>query len=265
MQNVNREKLTVTIITRNEENNISDCLESVKWADEIIVVDSESDDGTVNICKRYTDKVYSNPWPGHKEQKNFAISKASNLWILSIDADERVSAGLKEFILKELKGPGLDGYRFPRQNFFLGKWMKHGGWYPDYVLRLFRKDRGHFTGINPHDYVSVETGKVMTVPVSLAHYTYHSMFDYVSRQNSYSCISAMEEFKKGRCGINPLFMMPLRVLLKFLETYVLKMGFLDGPHGLVAAMGAAYATYLKQTKIWELKQGMDNRLGKPEA
>ena len=124
---MNREKLTVTIIAHNEEENIRDCLQSVKWADEIVVVDAESTDRTVEICKEYTDKVFLNPWPGHKEQKNFAVSKALNLWIFSIDADERVPDELKNFILEELKNPAFDGYRFPRQNYFLGKWLKHGG------------------------------------------------------------------------------------------------------------------------------------------
>lgn len=251
---MNREKVTVTVITYNEEENIRDCLESVKWADEIVIVDAESTDRTVEICKEYTEKVFLNLWPGHKEQKNFAISKASNLWIFSIDADERVSDELKTFILNELKNPAYDGYRFSRQNYFLGKWLKHGGWYPDHVLRLFRKDRGYFGGINPHDKVIIESGRVATVPIPIIHYTYKSVTQYVLKQNLYSSIAAQEVVKEGKAKKITPYKMITKPLWKFIETYFIKMGFLDGLHGLIAAMGAAYSACWKQAKIWELSR-----------
>jgi len=249
---VNREKLTVTIIAHNEEENIRDCLQSVKWADEIVVVDAESTDRTVEICKEYTDKVFLNPWPGHKEQKNFAVSKALNLWIFSIDADERVPDELKNFILEELKNPAFDGYRFPRQNYFLGKWLKHGGWYPDHVLRLFRKDRGSFGGINPHDKVIIESGKVATVSLPIIHNTYKSISQYVSKQNLYSSISAQQQPGSNKKATTLLFKVVAKPVGKFIETYFIKAGFLDGIRGFVTAIGASYASFLKQIKIWEI-------------
>lgn len=250
---MNREKLSVTIITFNEEENIRACLESVKWADEIVVVDAQSSDRTVEICREYTDKVFLNPWPGHKEQKNFAIDKTSNLWILSVDADERITGEIKEFILKELEAPVFDGCRFPRQNYFLGKWLRHGGWYPDHVLRLFRKDRGRFGGINPHDKVVIESGRVKTVSIPIVHYTYKTLTQYFSKQNSYSSIAACALIKEGRAKQVTAVKVLAKTIWKFIETFLLKRGFLDGFYGFITAAGAAYAQFLKQVKIWELQ------------
>ena len=249
---MDREKISVTIITHNEEENIRDCLESVKWADEIVVVDSGSADRTVEICKGYTAKVFFNAWVGMKEQKQCAVEKASNIWIFSIDADERATEGIKQFILRELKNPIHDGYRFPRENYFLGKWLKHGGWYPDHVLRLFRKDRGSFGGINPHDKVVIESGRIHTVKIPIIHYTYKSISQYLMKQNMYSSISAKESFNIGR-KVSP-FVIPLKVPWKFIETYFIKKGFLDGFHGFIVAMGATYSMFWKYTQLWELSR-----------
>ena len=153
------EKLSVTIITLNEEKRIRDALESVKWADEIIVVDSGSTDKTVDICKEYTDKVFFNPWPGHVAQKNVAVDKASHLWILSIDADERITPKLAGEIQKVLHNPKADAYKMPRHVYYLGQWINHSGWYPDNKVRLFRKDKARWGGTNPHDTV-VANGNV---------------------------------------------------------------------------------------------------------
>jgi glycosyltransferase involved in cell wall biosynthesis len=246
------ERLSVTIITLNEEKNIRDCLESIKWADEIIVVDSGSTDRTVDICKEYTDYVFFNPWPGMNEQKALAMQKATNQWVLNIDADERVTPELRKDILKVLEKPEFDGYRFPRKNFFLGRWMRHGGWYPDHVLRLFRKDSAYYGGINPHDRVIIKTGKVGDIDAPLLHFTYNSFAQYISRQNSYSSSAALELFKRGK-RVHPV-MIPLRTLWKFIETFIVKRGFLDGSHGLIAAMGASYSTFQKYVKLWELNR-----------
>lgn len=247
-----REKISVTIITHNEENNIRDCLESVKWADEVVVVDSGSTDKTIDICREYTDKVFYNPWAGMKEQKQYAVEKTSHRWILSIDADERVTEDLRHFILRELEKPRYDGYRFPRKNYFLGKWMKHGGWYPDHVLRLFRKDRGHFGGINPHDKVIVESNRIITVNVPLVHYTYTSLSQYASKQALYAGISAREMFSSGKT-VRP-YVIPLRAFWKFIETYIMKRGFLDGYYGFIVSVGSSYATFWKYLYVWELSR-----------
>jgi len=252
---MNRHKLTVSVITHNEEANIGECLQGVKWADEIIVVDSESSDNTVAIAREHTDKVFVNPWPGYRDQKNYALERASNPWVLSLDADERIPPETRDFILKELAAPAFDAYRFPRRNFFLGKWLRHGGWYPDHVLRLFRKDKGRFGGLNLHEKVLLDSGKVGTAPVPIIHYTYKSLAQYVSKQNLYSSLAAAEKARSGgSAGRAAPFGALLRAIWKFIEVYVLKRGFLDGPHGLVAAVGAAYASFSKYTKIWEMKK-----------
>jgi len=255
-----REQLSVTIITLNEERNIRDCLESVRWADEIIVVDSGSTDRTIQICREYTNRIWTNPWPGMNEQKRIAMDHAVHPWVLNIDADERVSADLRDQILRVLETLDGDGYRLPRKNYFLGRWMRHGGWYPDHVLRLFRKERGRYGGIDPHDKVVVE-GKVSTLPVPLVHLTYSSLSQYVARQNTYSSASAEALINKGR-GISPLFI-PLKTLWKFIETYVVKMGFLDGFHGFVAAMGASFSTFWKYAKLWEHTRKKERTLPLP--
>jgi glycosyltransferase involved in cell wall biosynthesis len=247
---LDREKLSVTIITFNEEKNIRDCLSSVKWADEIIVVDSGSSDKTIEICKDFTDKVFFNKWIGMKEQKQYAVDKAFNSWIFSIDADERLTDKIRDFVLEELKNPSYDGYRFPRQNFFLGKWMKHGGWYPDMVLRFFDKRKGHFGGINPHDKVIIGSGRIKTVPLPIIHKTYNSMSQYLLKQNMYSTVSAIERVKAGK-KVLPI-LIPVKTAWKFVETYFIKRGIMDGFHGFIAAMGATYSTFLKHVKIWEL-------------
>lgn len=247
---VEREKVSVTIITHDEEANIRECLESVKWADEIIVVDSGSTDRTVDIAREFTDKVFYNPWTGMKEQKQFAVEKASHLWIFSIDADERATQDIKQCILQELQRPAYDGYRFPRQNYFLGSWMKHGGWYPDHVLRFFRKDRGYFGGINPHDKVVVKSGKVATLKTPLIHYTYRSISQYLAKQNMYASISARELFLSGKKVAR--YVIPLKTCWKFVETYFVKRGFLDGFRGFLVAIGATYAIFWKYVHLWEL-------------
>jgi glycosyltransferase involved in cell wall biosynthesis len=249
---VTREKVSVTIITHNEEDNIEACLRSVAWADEIVVVDSGSTDRTVEICRRFTDKIYFNTWEGMKEQKNFAVGKTTHPWILSIDADERVTEELRAFTLTELEHPAFDGYRFRRMNFFLGRWLRHGGWYPDHVLRLFRKDTSYFDGINPHDRVIVKTGNVATTSLHLEHFTYKSLAQYILKQNLYSSISAAEKFKTGKFVRMGVTRAVLKTIWKFVETYILKAGFLDGFYGFVVSAGATYATFWKYAKIREL-------------
>ncbi|HSL91028.1 MAG TPA: glycosyltransferase family 2 protein [Candidatus Limnocylindrales bacterium] len=251
------EKVSATVICHNEEVNIRACLESLRWADEIIVVDAGSSDGTVAIAREYTDRVHTNPWPGHKEQKNFAVDRAAGPWIFSLDADERVSPELAARIREVVENPRHDGYRFPRDNYFLGHRMRHGGWYPDYVLRLFRREKGRFTGINPHDYVAIDGGNVGIIPLPITHITYRSFSQYVRKQLSYSEIGAAEMEKRRRDGRIPgggRFLSGF--LFKFLETYLWKGGFLDGWPGFVASMGGAYA---KMGRLVIYRERVDRR------
>ncbi len=236
------EKISATVICHNEELNLRACLESLRFADEIVVVDAGSTDATPAIAQEFTDRFYTNPWPGHKEQKNFAVDRAAFPWIFSLDADERVSPELAARIRAEVANPRHDGYRFPRDNYFLGRRMRHGGWYPDHVLRLFRKEKGRFTGINPHDYVEIDGGSLGTIPIPITHITYRTFSQYVRKQLSYSEIGAAEMEKRRQDGRPPgggrLFS---GFLCKFLETYVWKGGVLDGWPGFVASVGGAYA------------------------
>lgn len=247
------EKLSVTIITYNEEKNIRDCLNSVKWADEIVVVDSFSTDKTIEICREYTDRVYQNKWPGFVEQKNFALTKASHSWVLSIDADERISDELREEI-KGLLSNSLkyDGYYIPRKTFYVKKWILHCGWYPDYKIRLFKKDKGRWEGTEGtaiHESVKVD-GKTAYLKGDILHYSFLSISSHLKTINSFTSISAMENFKKGKkAGILSILFRPP---FNFFKMYILKRGFLDGLPGLIVSVLSSCHVFIKYAKMWEL-------------
>lgn len=241
---MDRETISACIITYNEEKNIRRCLESVKWCDEIIITDSLSDDRTVDICREYTDKIYTRPYPGNIDQKNYVASLATKDWTLSLDADERVTPELKEEILKmlERKNQRITGYYFKRRAYLFGKWIKHCGWYPDYKLRLFRRNKGKFEGREPHDELTVE-GKTQRLNGSIEHYTYKTFKEYIHKIERYSSTAAMN-MKLG----NPLavtFALLIKPPLKFFEFYFLRLGFLDGVVGLMICILSAFGNFLK--------------------
>ena len=184
-------KISTVIITLNEEENIKECLESIKWTDEIIVIDSFSTDNTVKICKNFSKnvKVFKRKWTGYSNQKNFGIKKAKYNWILSIDADERITPELKEEIKEVLSQKNKEeyykGYKIPRKNFYFGKWIKWGGNYPDYQLRLFHKKYGKFKNIPVHEGVIVN-GPVSTLKNPLLHYSYKNIDEYFKRFMKYT-------------------------------------------------------------------------------
>jgi len=245
------QKLSVTIITLNEEQNIRDALESVKWADEIVVVDSGSTDKTVEICKEYTDKVFYNPWPGYMAQKNLAIDKASHTWILSIDADERVTPELVSEIKEVLKELKADAYYVPRHVFYLGRWINHSGWYPDRKIRLFRSDKGRWGGIDPHDTVIVN-GEVNCLKGDLIHYSFRDIAHHINTMNSFTTIASKEYVKLGkRFRFRDILFRPF---FMFLKSYVLKQGFRDGLPGIIIAVTAGYHVFMKYAKLWELSR-----------
>lgn len=245
-------ELTATVITYNEEQNIRECLESLAWVKEIVVVDSGSRDRTLEICRDYTDRVFINPWDGYLEQKNVAVSRASHDWVLSIDADERVPEELRQAVERELSAPRHDGYWISRRNHFLGRWMRYGGWYPDRVLRLFDRRKGRFGGVNPHARVMIADGSVGLIDSHLIHLTYRDFSQYIRKQDSYTQISAVERVKRGRLPSSVTGAeLVLRAMIKFAQAYVLKRGFLDGFHGLIAAVGASYFNFIKYAKVWE--------------
>lgn len=244
--------ITATVITYNEEKNIQACLESLTWAKEIVVVDSGSSDRTLEICRGYTDKVLINPWVGFIEQKNFAISAATYDWVLNVDADERVPEELRHAIERELAAPRHKGYWIARRNYFLGRWIRHGGWYPDRVLRLFDRRAGRFGGLNPHAYFAIPEGSVGVIHSDLIHLTYPDLSEYLRKQDWYTGISARERVKWGRRpGSITRMELLLRAMLKFTQVYLVKRGFLDGMHGWIVAAGASYFNVFKYAKVWE--------------
>jgi len=244
---------SITIITLNEEKNLRACLESIRWAGEIILVDSGSTDATLAIAAEFGCKVFHNSWPGMREQKNFASDRAAGPWILNLDADEQLSPALQREVQAILANPAHDGYAFPRQNFFLGKWMRHGGWYPDATLRLFRKGAGRFGGVNPHSNVELPPGaRVLQLREPLIHHTYTSLGQYVSKQFPYADAAAREiQARRQPAGVSGAWIF-VKTCWKFCETYFLKRGFLDGTHGLIAAFGSTFGAWLKHSRLWEL-------------
>ena len=247
-------RLSVVIITYNEEENIKDCLESVKWAEEIIVVDSFSQDKTVEICREFTDKIYLKDFKGYALEKNFGIEKAQGEWILNIDADERVSPQLQkeiEGILKE--GTPYSGFLIPRKNYFLGKWMRYGGWYPDRLLRLFKKEKGKFELREVHEKVLVE-GELGFLSSPLIHNTYKNITQYIKKQNNYSTLAARELAKTKKDFKGSIFNLSLQIILKFLETYIYKGGVLDGLYGFLVSVLSSFFVFVKWTKLWEMQR-----------
>ncbi len=242
--------LSVTIITRNEEKNLVPCLESVLFADEIVLVDSGSTDKTLEIAKHYPTKIFVEPWRGYAGQKNYAQEKASGPWILNIDADERVTPELRKEINTWLNRdhPYL-GFRIPRKNYFGGQWIRHGGWYPNYILRLYRKEAGSFASREVHEQVRLQ-GKVGTLKSPLEHYTYESISDYLRRMDHYSDLSAAQYKKEGRRCSWPEIL--FRTAFTFLRMYFLQFGFLDRSPGLVLAVLYSYYTFTKYAKLLEL-------------
>lgn len=242
-------KISVTIIAYNEAENIEDCLKSVQWADEIIVVDSGSTDATVEISKKYTDKVFFNKWEGFAKQKSFALSLANNNWVLSLDADERVSEELKEEILNSDLS-AAEGYYIWRKNYFLDKAIKHCGWGSDYQLRLFRKDKTKLTDRLVHEGFVVE-GETSRLKNQMIHLTHTDLKKTFSKINDYSTLEAEEKYK--RKNING-FTMVLYPLVAFIQHYFFRKGFLDGVHGLMVSINHAMTKLQVYMKIWEINK-----------
>lgn len=245
--------VSVCIITFNEESRIRDCLESVKWADEIIVVDSFSTDKTVDICKEYTERVYRRAWGGNIDQKNHTIGLATKDWLLCLDADERLSPELTKEIQNVLKSRDTaDGFFFPRRSSYLGRWIFHGDWYPDYQLRLFKRGRGRWQGTNPHGRVSVE-GKTQYMKHDLYHFNYRNLSHQLKTIDNYSDIFSGIMIERNKSF--SLFQLIFRPLYKFIKVYILKRGFLDGLPGFILAITNAFYIFVKYVKLWERTHG----------
>lgn len=245
-----RPRLSAVVITKDEEERVRACLESVAWADEVVVVDAESTDKTAQIAREFTDHVYVRPWPGFAAQKNFGLEQATGDWTLSVDADEEVSRELREEIEAVLaaSGAACAGYRIPRRNLFWGRFIRHGGLYPDWQLRLFRRGRGRFVARAVHESVEVE-GEVGRLRAALVHRSYRDVADFLARADRYSTLAAEEWLGSGRPA--RLSDLVLRPAGRFLSMYVVHAGFLDGWRGFLLAALYAYYVLIRSAKVWE--------------
>jgi glycosyltransferase involved in cell wall biosynthesis len=252
--------LTVITITLDEERNIVECLDSVRWADQIVVIDSGSKDRTTELAKRFTPDVYSITWEGYGHARNLALDHAAGEWILWLDADERVPAELAKEIreLVEKDEPGYNGYSVARRAYFLGKWIKHCGWYPSRVVRLFRKERGRFNETRVHERLELE-GNVGLLRNDLLHYTDLSLQQYLAKFNKYTSLAAEEMAANGKpYRVWDLLVRPPFI---FVKMYVLRLGFLDGVHGFILSVLSSAYVFSKYAKLWELERNSSRGKG----
>jgi glycosyltransferase involved in cell wall biosynthesis len=249
--------LSVAIVSHNEEANLPRTLESVKWADEIVVVDSGSTDRTCAIAREFGARVIVEPWRGYVAQKQFAIDLCTKDWVLLLDADEEVTAGLAQEIRTVIADSNAAaGYRLPRKNLFLGRWMRHGGFYPDPKLRLFRRGAGFVTGHDPHDRCELKPDVLQWTQQlhdPIIHYTYPDLTLYLGHMNRYSSLGAQLAFAKGHrdFGIADIVLRPFAT---FIYNYFFRLGFLDGPEGLLLHLYHAGYVSWKYAKAWELSR-----------
>ncbi|RZS78428.1 glycosyltransferase family 2 protein [Pigmentiphaga kullae] len=240
-------RLSVIIIARNEARNLADCLESVRFADEIVVVDSGSTDETVDIARRHGARVEITPdWPGFGPQKNRALALATGDWVLSLDADERVTPELAAAIADVLRAPRHDAYDMPRLSSFCGRFIRHSGWWPDRVLRLFRRGTARFSDDLVHEKV-VADGEAGHLAPHLLHYTYPDLDSAIAKMNRYSSDSAQALHARGRrAGVGAAIG---HGAWTFVRLYVFKRGFLDGRHGFLLAATAAAGSFYRYAKL----------------
>ena len=240
-------RITATIVTLNEERNIARAIESLRCADEILVVDSGSTDRTLEIAERLGARVIREPWRGYAGQKNFAAESAAFDWVLSLDADECLTEELEAEILQlKRDGPAFDAYRFPRMAQYLGRWIEHSGWYPDRKIRLYRRDQARWEGEYVHESVR-SAGRAGDLRGKLLHFTCSSLSEHLKTLDRYTTLAAREQRARGRTV--PAAKLLLDPAWTFFRAYVLQRGFLDGPQGIAIAWMAALYTFLKYAKV----------------
>ena len=254
---MSRPTLSVAVITKNEADRVARLLDSVRFADEIIVVDSGSTDDTRELCRSYGAVVIDHTWLGYAAQKQLALEKASSDWVLSLDADEAVSDGLAGQIVTAIRQapPEVAGFSMPRLSYYLGRWIRHGGWYPDRKIRLVQKGRGRWVGEALHETLTVD-GRVLRLSQPILHYVYRNISDQLHTIDRFSTIAAQE---RGRAsGVYVLAGLG-HATVKFIECYLWKLGFMDGWPGLVIAANSAWYAFLKHAKAWEMSLNEDHR------
>jgi glycosyltransferase involved in cell wall biosynthesis len=256
--------VSAIIVCYNEEHNIGRCLNSLCWCDEIVVVDSFSIDRTVEICRQFTNIIIQREWAGYRDQKAFAHSKATKDWVLMIDSDEEVTPELKEEILEQLAVAGTlcSGFLLPRLVFYLDRWWRRGGWYPDYDVRLFRRDRATWGGTDPHEKIIVD-GPVRRLRNPLHHFSYRNINDHVERINRFTSVSSGELRAQGqRWRLSDALLRPAG---RFCRSYFLKRGFMEGFAGFHVAVTAAVYVFLKYAKLWELELKEKREVGRKRS
>jgi hypothetical protein len=243
--------LSVAIITKNEAENIRACLQSISFAGQIILVDSGSTDSTLQIAVEFGCEVYSEEWLGFGPQKQLAIEKCRLPWILILDADERIPLDTADIIKKIVTDANVKeaGFSFPRKNYFQGRWIKHAGWWPDRIVRLFRKDKGRMTAAIVHESVEVQ-GTVGLLNVPIEHFTESSLSKIIQKIDKYSTLGAEAAFKAGKTS--SAFSAFMRAFFTFNQDYFLRMGILDGEQGLTLAVTDAVNKFFKYAKLSEL-------------
>lgn len=242
-------KISAAIIAMNEERKIGDCLKSLAWADEIVVVDSHSADRTRELAAAAGARVIERDWPGHINQKNFALGSCVHGWVISLDADERVSAALRAEIAREMLNPRADGYAMPRKVFYINRWMRHCGWYPAPKVRLVKKEKARWGGIDPHDTLMVE-GTVLALRGDIYHLSFDTIHAHFRTIDHFTRVGAREAFKAGTR--TRWIDLTLRPFFTFFKMYLLKAGFLDGVAGLIACVLSAFHTFTKYDRLHAL-------------
>lgn len=243
--------ISLVIIALNEEARIERCIRSAPFVDDIVVVDSFSTDRTVEVAQQCGARVFQEKWKGFGPQKAFATEQAKNPWVISLDADEALSPELAAEIVE--KFANLDpesGYLFPRKSFHLGRWIGHGGWYPDYQLRLFNKEKSHWNSAALHEKVEVKARVPMKAPV--LHWVFENLSHQVITNDRYSTLGALQLHEAGKKF--SYFKLLTKPVSKFIETYFFKRGFMDGMPGFIISVGAAYSIFLRFAKLWELQR-----------
>jgi len=246
-------KLSVIIITKNEAQHIQACLDSVKFANEWIIVDSGSTDGTQDIARAFGATVIETPdWPGFGPQKNRALDAATGDWVLSIDADERIPDALREEIAAAIGASAHPAYAIPRLSSFCGRFIRHSGWYPDYIVRLFQRDAGRFSTDLVHESVKLNKDDCGRLKAAMLHYSYADDETYLRKLQQYSTLGAQQAFARGkRSGLGSAI---LHACTSFLRAYIIRCGFLDGKAGLMVALSSAESTYHKYFKLMLLTE-----------